>query len=78
MVYDFNQANLLKIWEIEAERENHIRRLNTIYQEKSKSGCLRPEQDHEKRGFIALHLKNKEIDSSRKQRMVQEKINYEN
>jgi hypothetical protein len=42
MNYEANQTNLATMWLVESERLNHLRRLNTIYQDKT-----HPRKSHE-------------------------------
>lgn len=66
---------MLRLMEAEIDRENHLRRLNTIYKDSKRAGF---ENEEEKKNFMALHLRNKEFDSTRRHRLAQEKIDFEN
>jgi hypothetical protein len=57
---------------------NHIRRLNTIYREKSQTHKNHSFQESESKSYMALHLKNKEKDLERKQKSLQHHIDNEN
>jgi len=57
---------------------SHIRRLNTIYHEKHKNRKVYEDNEDDRAHFMMLHLKNKEKDSERKQKLMQTKIDYEN
>ena len=77
-MYELNQGHLLKQLELETTRENHVRRLNTIYQEKGKIRRGEEGGDMQKRGFMALHVRNKEVDKERRMKMERDRINHEN
>ena len=77
-LYNADDTNVSKIWELKARRTNHLKNLSVIYRERDeireKSNKAVLQRDHN----FTKYQKNREADIIRKNKYTQDKINYEN